>query len=103
MIPQIVRDAILDRSGGICEEKNCKGPDFRGYQNCHIEHRKMGGRHGTAALIIDDARNIFYGCAHIHDVIDRRCKEDYPGQRQEVLEYLKEKIKHDEWRREFAQ
>ncbi|MFA5317166.1 MAG: HNH endonuclease signature motif containing protein [Dehalococcoidales bacterium] len=96
MIPQIVRDAILDRSGGLCESCGQQAQDL-----AHITDKKMGGRHGAMQKIINDPRNIAALCRPCHDLLHHKRKESFPGERLGVLQKIKIKTDWNEWRREF--
>jgi hypothetical protein len=100
-IPKETLRQIDERSGGRCEYTQCQRPqgDFRGLQNAHIIHRGLGGRHGEMETIINDSRNIAKLCAVEHDIIDRR-RLVSEGERQSILEAIKEKIGWYAWARE---
>jgi len=91
-------ETIKERSKGICEY--CGGPgDFRGLQTAHITHRKLGGRNGIMAKIINDSRNMALLCAQCHDRIDRRVPIK-PKEREIMLTKLKRKLDWYEWKQE---
>jgi len=90
---------IVERAGGVCEYTGTHG-DFRGLQRAHIVHRKIGGRNGPMEKIIDDPRNSALVTADIHDLIDGR-RHGWPGEREKVLAYLKNKIGWYEWSKEY--
>ena len=93
-------DIIMQRSGGVCEEPNCPGPDFRGLQRAHLTHRKMGGRNGIMEKIIDDPRNSVLLCAPAHDLLDGRVYN--PQEAAKLMAYLKGKIDWQSWRDEHS-
>jgi 5-methylcytosine-specific restriction endonuclease McrA len=97
MIPKIVQDTILERSGGLCE--NCGRPAD---DAAHIMDKKMGGRHGAMQKIINDPRNIAALCRDCHDLLHHKRKEKYEGERLGVLQKIKTATNWNEWRREFA-
>lgn len=94
-------EAVLQRSGGLCEAPDCAGQDFRGFQHAHLLHRKMGGRHGQMERIIDDPRNVAYLCANCHDLLDGRVYN--PTEAAKLSEYLKNKTDWQEWREEHSE
>lgn len=77
------------RSGGVCEVPGCRQ---RATQKAHIKHRGMGGAQGQRAEIINSHRNIFDSCQYHHDLIDRRIRESFTGERELVLEAIKNRI-----------
>lgn len=50
--------------------------------------KKLGGRHGAMEKIINDPRNIAALCRPCHDLLHRRRKESYEGERLGVLQKL---------------
>lgn len=99
-ITKSVRELVLIRSNNQCEVPGCQTPngDYRGLCFMHITHRKMGGRNGLSAELINDPRNIARGCYYHHDIIDNRIKSD---NRENILEHLKRKIDWYDWFKEY--
>lgn len=95
MIPAKTLKEINQRSEGLCE--NCGRPAA---DIMHIEHRKMGGRHGIWEKIINDPRNLAAGCRGCHDLIDLHRKQLFPGERDKALEIIKAKTNWYEWEQE---
>ncbi|MBN1690431.1 MAG: hypothetical protein JW901_05375 [Dehalococcoidia bacterium] len=89
---------IDERSQGVCEAPNCPTPKF-GLQYCHLEPKRMGGRHGKWKGIFDDARNQARLCLHHHHIIDNVVNA--PVMRDFLLRFLKKKIDHESWREEY--
>ena len=98
-LPKETIEKINERSGGVCEVPGCTLRDFRGLQLCHITHRKMGGRNGDMAKIINDPRNIALLCAEHHDILDNRVKAS--KLRDWLTMYLKKKLDWEGWKQEF--
>lgn len=80
---------VKERSGGACEVGFCFR---RATQIAHIKHRGMGGAQGQAAKVINSHKNMFDSCQYHHDLIDRRIKESFPGEREQVLKSIKSKL-----------
>ncbi len=80
---------VKERSGGLCEVPRCL---CKATQIAHVKHRGMGGTQGQAAKIINSHKNMFDSCQYHHDLIDRRIKETFPGEREQVLESIKNKL-----------
>lgn len=78
--PELARE-VWERAEGKCEwvengtRCNSTG-DWRGLQNAHIIHRKMGGRHGKMKAVIDNKDNILLLCAYHHDLFDGRVRKE---------------------------
>jgi len=98
-IPQKTKDFVLERSNGVCEIPNCSLTDFRGYCYVHIEHRKVGGRKGKMAELINDPRNVVRGCFAHHDIIDNRVKSS-GRMREFIMDIFKKKSNWDSWDKE---
>lgn len=60
------RDALTERSGGICEiqSEECT---YRALDPCHRIGEGSGGRHGDAAEVNDRLSNLLAGCRACHD------------------------------------
>ena len=100
MIPEKVIQKVNERAGGLCEWCGQSG-GIIGLQNAHIVHRKMGGRSGQMAKVIDDSRNIALLCATpCHDILDNRIYK--PEDRKRMLVYLKRKISWGQWATEYG-
>lgn len=102
VLPYYVKDAVINRSGGMCEVANCEFGGGCGFDYSHIVHRGMGGRKGCFVELINDPRNIVYLCRKHHDMLDRRTKCDIKYW-QWLSEHLKYKIGHDGWLQEYRQ
>lgn len=65
-LTRVQRDALTERSGGICEIQtlDCK---WEAVDPCHRIGEGMGGRHGAAAEANDRLSAILHGCRRCHD------------------------------------
>jgi predicted restriction endonuclease len=89
---------LFERSGGMCEAPGCPN---RADDSAHLEGKKSGGRHGKWKKIWDDIRNRAALCRDHHNLIDLVRPEKYDGERDLVLNALKEIAGHDSWRQEY--
>jgi 5-methylcytosine-specific restriction endonuclease McrA len=88
--------AIIEhRSRGLCESCGRLADDVH-----HILPKQMGGRHGEMADKINDARNLAAVCRDCHDLLHRRRKEKYAGEREVMLRLIKIKTRWEEWSNE---
>jgi len=72
-LTRVQRDALTERSGGICEIQtlDCK---WEAVDPCHRIGEGSGGRHGEAAEINDRLSNLMAGCRRCHDWCHRNPK-----------------------------
>ena len=70
MIPQKIRQKVLDRAGNLCEVCKSAG-DFRGLMIHHKEMLKMGGRRGTEKERLNRLENLILVCG--------KCSNKYHG------------------------
>ena len=97
-IPQETRLAVWDRAGAKCEWCSTT---YRGdrLQLAHLEHRKLGGRHGIMAKAIHDSRNVALLCLKCHNILDRRAWN--PEVREKMMTFLKDKLDWAGWQKEY--
>ena len=98
-IPQETRLAVWDRAGAKCEWCGQAYWQAR-LQLAHLEHRKLGGRHGIMAKAIHDPKNIALLCSGCHDILDRRAWS--PEDRERMMIFLKDRLDWSSWAEEYG-
>ena len=84
------------RAEELCEICGSTGGSW-GLQHAHILHRKLGGRHGAMAKLINDSRNVWLGCNACHWGFD------HGKFNESVVETLKKKLDWYSWEKEYKE
>ena len=98
-IPQETRLAVWDRAGAKCEWCGATQWGNR-LQLAHLEHRKLGGRHGVMKQAIHDKRNIVLLCQACHDILDNRVRR--PEVREKMWRELRIWTDWSSWAQEYG-
>jgi hypothetical protein len=93
-IPKATKDAVNRRADCKCEFSG----GIHNLDYAHITHRRLGGRHGKWAKIINDPRNVCLLARPWHDIMHGH---ETTQQKQLVL-YLKLKTDWYSWAKEFS-
>lgn len=94
MIPQSTKDAVNRRADYRCEFSG----GIHNLEYAHITHRRMGGRHGKWAKIINDPRNIALLAHNWHEImhgVDCELKT-------KLIMFLKLKTGWYDWAKEYG-
>ena len=85
-----VRQEVIERAGGLCEGirngKRCNSP--RSLEIHHIIPKRMGGRKGPMAKVLDQSWNLMLVCRACHS----RCQGTYKLTAED-RELIKNKLK----------
>ena len=92
MLSVAVRNEVIERSGGLCEGLLTSGQRCLRGSSLEIHHiipKRMGGRKGLIAEVLDQAWNLMHVCRSCHS----RCQGTYKltaDDRDLIRQHLKE-------------